>query len=54
MRADYNRVMSTAFNGASNIVQGGGMACLDPQGLAEIEVRGRRGPFLPICPWASP
>jgi len=28
---------STAFNGASNIVQGGGMACLDPEGMKEIE-----------------
>jgi len=37
VRDDYNRVMSTAFNGASNIVQGGGMACLDPEGLAEIQ-----------------
>jgi LL-diaminopimelate aminotransferase len=34
---DFNRVMGTAFNGASNIVQDGGMTCLDPQGLAEIE-----------------
>ncbi|GKY90489.1 hypothetical protein MPSEU_000022700 [Mayamaea pseudoterrestris] len=33
---DFNRVMTTAFNGASNIVQGGGMACLDDEGLAEI------------------
>jgi LL-diaminopimelate aminotransferase len=34
---DFNRVMSTAFNGASNIVQAGGLACLDDEGLAEIE-----------------
>jgi LL-diaminopimelate aminotransferase len=33
---DLNRVMSTTFNGPSNIVQEGGMACLDEQGLAEI------------------
>jgi len=34
--ADFNRIMCTAFNGASNIVQEGAMACLDPEGLAEI------------------
>ena len=34
---DFNRVMTTAFNGASNIVQNGGLACLDDQGLAEID-----------------
>lgn len=33
---DLNRVMGTTFNGASNIVQDGGMACLDPEGLKEI------------------
>jgi LL-diaminopimelate aminotransferase len=37
VRNDFNRVMSTAFNGASNIVQNGGMACLDPEGLKEID-----------------
>jgi LL-diaminopimelate aminotransferase len=37
VKTDFNRVMSTAFNGASNIVQQGGMACLDPEGLKEIE-----------------
>jgi LL-diaminopimelate aminotransferase len=37
VRQDFNRVMSTAFNGASNIVQNGGLACLDPEGLAEID-----------------
>ena len=37
VRDDYNRVMTTAFNGASNIVQGGGLACLDAEGLTEIE-----------------
>lgn len=38
VKQDFNRVMSTAFNGASNIVQNGGLACLDPEGLAEIDV----------------
>ena len=37
--ADYNRIMCTAFNGASNIVQSGVLAALDPEGLAEIKVR---------------
>ncbi|KAL7544713.1 hypothetical protein ACHAWF_008080, partial [Thalassiosira exigua] len=32
VRDDFNRVMTTAFNGASNIVQGGGLACLDDAG----------------------
>ena len=36
VRDDFNRVMTTAFNGASNIVQGGGLACLDDEGLTEI------------------
>ena len=36
IRNDWNRVMTTAFNGASNIVQNGGLACLDDEGLAEI------------------
>jgi len=37
VKADYNRVMSTCFNGASNIVQRGAMSCLDKEGLAEIK-----------------
>jgi len=37
VRDDWNRVMTTGFNGASNIVQGGGISCLDPEGLKEIE-----------------
>jgi LL-diaminopimelate aminotransferase len=36
VRDDFNRVMTTAFNGASNIVQAGGLACLDPEGQEEI------------------
>eukprot|EP01038_Epipyxis_sp_PR26KG_P014321 gene14321-19210_t len=36
VRNDWNRVMTTAFNGASNIVQNGGLACLDDEGLTEI------------------
>jgi len=34
--ADFNRIMCTAFNGASNIVQAGALAALDPEGLSEI------------------
>jgi LL-diaminopimelate aminotransferase len=37
VKTDYNRVMTTAFNGASNIVQGGGKACLTDAGLQEVE-----------------
>jgi len=29
---DYNRIVCTCFNGASNIAQAGGLACLSPQG----------------------
>ena len=36
VRDDFNRVMTTAFNGASNIVQAGGLACLDDEGQKEI------------------
>ena len=37
VRNDFNRVMTTAFNGASNIVQAGGLACLDKEGMKEID-----------------
>jgi len=36
VKNDFNRVMTTAFNGASNIVQAGGLACLDEEGQKEI------------------
>jgi LL-diaminopimelate aminotransferase len=36
VNADWNRVTGTIFNGASNIAQWGGIAALDPEGLAEI------------------
>ncbi|KAK4751781.1 hypothetical protein SAY87_020579 [Trapa incisa] len=29
---DYNRIVCTCFNGASNIAQAGGLACLSPEG----------------------
>jgi len=35
--ADFNRIMCTAFNGASNVVQAGALAALDKEGLAEIK-----------------
>ncbi|KAJ8605226.1 hypothetical protein CTAYLR_000478 [Chrysophaeum taylorii] len=37
VRDDFNRVMTTAFNGASNVVQSGGMACLTDEGMEEID-----------------
>jgi LL-diaminopimelate aminotransferase len=36
VNADWNRVSSTIFNGASNIAQAGGLAALDDEGLKEI------------------
>lgn len=30
---DFNRIICTCFNGASNIAQAGGLACLSPEGL---------------------
>jgi LL-diaminopimelate aminotransferase len=37
VNADWNRVCSTIFNGASNIAQAGGLAALDDDGLKEIK-----------------
>eukprot|EP00188_Purpureofilum_apyrenoidigerum_P001221 Plantae.Rhodophyta-Purpureofilum_apyrenoidigerum.ctg1654.p1 GENE.Plantae.Rhodophyta-Purpureofilum_apyrenoidigerum.ctg1654~~Plantae.Rhodophyta-Purpureofilum_apyrenoidigerum.ctg1654.p1 ORF type:complete len:452 (+),score=85.99 Plantae.Rhodophyta-Purpureofilum_apyrenoidigerum.ctg1654:119-1474(+) len=37
VRSDFNRIMTTCFNGASNIAQEGGLACLDESGLNEIQ-----------------
>ncbi|KAK9833832.1 hypothetical protein WJX74_007207 [Apatococcus lobatus] len=34
---DWNRVTNTIFNGASNIAQAGGLACLEPQGMKEMQ-----------------
>lgn len=34
---DWQRVMTTLFNGASNIAQAGGLAALDEQGLADMK-----------------
>lgn len=31
---DFNRIVCTCFNGASNIAQAGGLACLSPEGLS--------------------
>ncbi|KVI01873.1 hypothetical protein Ccrd_019845 [Cynara cardunculus var. scolymus] len=33
---DFNRIVCTGFNGASNIAQAGGLACLSPEGLEII------------------
>ncbi|MFI3256670.1 MAG: LL-diaminopimelate aminotransferase [Spirochaetales bacterium] len=35
--ADWNRIMTTIFNGASNIAQAGGLAALDTEGLKEMQ-----------------
>jgi len=37
VHADWNRLTGTVFNAASNISQKGGLACLDEQGLKEID-----------------
>ncbi|MBW2992244.1 LL-diaminopimelate aminotransferase [Candidatus Woesearchaeota archaeon] len=37
VNADWNRIMCTVFNGASNIVQKGGLAALDDEGLKEMK-----------------
>ena len=34
---DWNRVMTTLFNGASNVAQAGGLACLEPEGLKTMK-----------------
>ncbi len=36
VHADWNRIMTTIFNGASNIIQQGTIKALDDQGLAEM------------------
>lgn len=33
---DWSRIMATLFNGASNVAQYGGLACLEPDGLAAM------------------
>ncbi|KAK9828942.1 hypothetical protein WJX72_002939 [[Myrmecia] bisecta] len=35
--ADFNRIMTTVFNGASIVAQAGGLACVQPEGLAEMQ-----------------
>ena len=35
VHSDWNRVMTTLFNGASNIAQRGGLAALSPEGIKE-------------------
>jgi len=37
VRNDWNRIMTTCFNGASNVAQYGGLACLDPEGYAQVQ-----------------
>ncbi|XP_042493348.1 aminotransferase ALD1, chloroplastic-like [Macadamia integrifolia] len=33
---DYNRIVCTCFNGASNIIQAGGLECLSPEGYKDV------------------
>jgi LL-diaminopimelate aminotransferase len=37
VKHDWNRVVTTIFNGASNVVQYGGLAALDDEGMKEME-----------------
>lgn len=39
LKQDWQRIMSTFFNGASNIAQQGALAALDPEGLNEIKAQ---------------
>ncbi|CAN0906619.1 Aminotransferase ALD1, chloroplastic [Linum grandiflorum] len=36
---DFNRLVCTCFNGASNIAQAGGLECLSPQGFQAVQTR---------------
>lgn len=36
VHTDWNRMMTTCFNGASNVVQAAGLACLKPEGLKDM------------------
>jgi LL-diaminopimelate aminotransferase len=38
LNADWNRICTTIFNGASNIAQYGALAALEPEGLAEMKI----------------
>jgi LL-diaminopimelate aminotransferase len=38
VNADWNRISSTVFNGASNIAQAGGLAALEAEGQKEVRV----------------
>ena len=46
VHADWNRVMTTCFNGASNIVQAGGLACLEVRGAWGFVDGGGRSSML--------
>ena len=37
VRKDWSRIMTTVFNGASNIAQSGGIAALDREGMKEMQ-----------------
>jgi len=44
VNADWNRIATTLFNGASNIAQAGGLASFDPEGRSEM--RGLVGYYM--------
>jgi hypothetical protein len=57
VRQDWNRVMSTCFNGASNVAQAGGLACVSDAGMAAMwelvayyKVRSKPSPALLSAP----
>ena len=37
VRKDWTRIVTTLFNGASNIIQHGGLAAMDDEGMAEMQ-----------------
>eukprot|EP00803_Ostreobium_quekettii_P003671 evm.model.scf_66EXC.14 EVM.evm.TU.scf_66EXC.14 scf_66EXC:126003-130407(-) len=36
VKTDFNRIMTTCFNGASSIAQAGALACLEPEGYSQM------------------
>ena len=44
VRSAFLRVVTTAFNGASNVAQAGGLACLTPEGLEVTRMLAVRPP----------
>ena len=46
VHADWNRMMTTCFNGASNVAQAGGLACLEVRERAEVVMKRGQGGLL--------